>query len=157
MLDRFSAEVDAALRERYPQWAAAIATRAGRAGGEIVAITVPRPVAGDVVGGLVIDSDNGEITVQCGQHYHSHFGDWGPGRAWDEAFAFIDGIVGEEAICARFERGPQVLGGSVVTAAEARAVLAGIDLPTVVVRRQPDLIWLWSWRGTFDAKVRIAG
>lgn len=155
MLDDHSKRVSAALLARYPQWAANIGTRSNPDGTQHLVVTVPRPIEDDPVGGLVIDSENREITVECGQHYHDHFQNYDSGVPGD-LFEFLDEVVAEEIVFARMQRGDIVLGGRSLDPAAARALIGGGPWPELRGAIQPDTLWLWSWRGTFDARLHPA-
>jgi len=155
VLDPYSKAASAALLQRFPEWAVFVGSRANPDGSQHLVVAVPRPLPDDPVGGLVVDTAGGEMTVECGQHYHSHFDDQSGGQGWDEAFAFIAAILDESLVCARYERGGAALGGTTMTAKDAQALRAGKTIPEFLTRSGADSVWLWSWRGTADDRVAI--
>lgn len=150
MLDPFSAEFADALFARYPEWQGHMRSQPAGEGGDYLEVRVPRPVDDDTVGGMVISTENGEVTVQCGRHAHFSADS---GGAWSGVLALIDGVVGEDRVFARFQRGDSVLGGKSLGAAEAAALIESGPPSAPLHPRSdavPDVISLWSWRGTYD-------
>jgi hypothetical protein len=151
MLDRFSQDVADALFLKYPEWRSLAATRQDGGGGGYLHLSVARPVEDDPVGGLTISTEDEEVTVQCGRHWHSHF------DSPSEALDFIAEVLDERQVFARFQQGDSVLGGRSIGAAEAQTLIdtgppPGPFHPRIKV--VADAVSLWSWRGTYDATVR---
>jgi hypothetical protein len=151
MLDPFSQGIADALFLKYPEWRDLAATRLDNEGNEYLHLRVARPVENDPVGGLTISTEDEEATVQCGRHWHSHFDT--PAEALD----FIDEVLDERRVFARFQQGESVLGGRSVDAATAKALIeTGPPSEPFHPRTKAvaDTVSLWSWRGTYDATVR---
>jgi hypothetical protein len=124
MLDDYSKEFADALFARFPEWRDASSTRRDRHGRAYLHVGVARPVDDDPVGGLAISTEDEEVTIECGRHWHGHF-DW---ESFDdqlssEVLDFLAGVLAEEHVFVRFQLGDSVLGGKRVDRATARALI----------------------------------
>lgn len=156
MLDAFSREFAEVLFERFPEWRDASSTRRDGQGREYLHVGLARPVENDPVGGVTISTENEEVTVACGRHWHSHFCP-SSDEALSELFAFLRDVFEEELVFVRFQLGDRVLGGESVDVATAKELIVnGPPLEPFHPRLGvvADVLSLWSWRGTFDRTVK---
>lgn len=155
-LDQFSQKFAELLFARQPQWRQFVQETASEHVSSHLRLIVGRPVAADRVGGLTIDTRDGEITLECGRHWHGH---WSPIQTGEDdeddalrrAMAFIDSVVAEEVVMVLALSDRRPLGGRVVDADAARDIVARGQAAFTFAPKGTDRLDLWSWQGTYDA------
>jgi hypothetical protein len=157
MLDEYSRRFAEVFFTQFPEWRDAATIRRDHEGRAYLHIRLARPINGDPVGGLAISTENDEVTIECGRHWHGHF-DWEPSdQLSSEVFAFLAEVFSEKQVFVRFEHRGGVVGGTKLDADMARDIIAN-RVPQQPLHPRfpvmPDTLSLWSWRGTFDKTVR---
>lgn len=145
-----SREFGDVLFARHPEWTQLREFRRNEDGTDYFTIHVPRPIPDDCVGGLTISTGDSEITIECGQHWHTH-----RGPPWSDVMSYIQAILDEELVFVRMMHDQRVLGARCVDADTARRLIdEGPKLAaTWNSRLVPDRLNLWSWLGTYDAEL----
>lgn len=144
-LNAFSMKFADQLFRAYPDWRRFARIKSGAVGdGGVLVVEVPPPPEAKVNYGLVITTDNDEVTVGF-DHYHSHF-DWPvrfdePTEPTINPMAFIAAILAEQIAVASWWEGETWVGSAMLSSGEEPEKFAPPRAITVRVR---------SWKGTLN-------
>jgi hypothetical protein len=139
----FSHETAQIVFRDFPDWRAFSREERNHDGTLYLVVEVPPPAEANTLLGLVVSTDNDEVTVAF-DYYHSHFDEWSSNDDWAHQYAalpFVQGLLSETIAVTSWWRGNEWRGSS--------QQLAGTDA-------EPDHITdfsrirVRSWKGTFN-------
>ncbi len=115
-MDEFSAAIAEELFADFPEWRIFAQELKADDGSQYLVVEVPSPKEADTPNGILITTNDTEITVSF-DGYHSHFRHWRttePADYYRAAYVFVRSILNESVAIASCWNGERCLGASQV-------------------------------------------
>lgn len=144
-MDSFSLSTADEIFTAFPEWQAFAREEQADGGSSFLIIKVTPPLEADVEHGLVVDTQNQEVTVGF-DYYHSHFDQWvGDGDDFgpEAALEFVKQILNEEVAIVSWWQDEQWRGSSPLE--------AGASPQPPSWKTSFNRVRIRSWKGTLNA------